>query len=579
MDTKELYSQKMRWLNMQGDALRLGTGWCPPDLDKPQVIIDSVYGDSHPGSYHLDRLSNHVKDALYSAGCKPAQYTCTDMCDGIGMASRGMSYSLASRELIAMMTEVHATGGMYDGIVLLSSCDKSVPAHLLALARINKPGLHVCGGSMLPGPEFLNSIAMYKTGEMRNEGEITDEDLMRAQQNSCPSCGACQFMGTASTMQCMSEALGLSLPGGAVMPACTNRIEHLAFEAGLQARRLIEMNLTPSKILTRDAFENAIMVHGAVSGSTNATIHLPALAHEVGIDIDFNLFDEIHRKIPVLISLQTSGQWPTQFLWYAGGIPAIMREISDYLHLDAMTVTGKTVGENLAELERNGFFKTAEGYLKNSGIKYRDVIHSVDKPYKAKGGTAVLYGNLAPKGCIVKHAAVDPKMHVHTGPVHVFEDDNAAAAAIFGGQISPGDIVVIRYEGPRGNGMPEMLKPTEAIYTAPELVSTVALITDGRFSGATRGPAIGHVSPEAAQGGPIALVADNDIVHFDIPNRTINIIGINGVEMTPEEVDKVLAERKAKWQPKPNHNKGAFRLFQELAADASEGAYLKFAKD
>ena len=576
MDNQDLYSQKMRIVNAQGDALRLGTGWSPHDLSKPQVLVDSVYGDSHPGSYHLNKLADFAKNALYSAGCKPAIYTCTDMCDGVAMAGKSMSYSLVSREIIAMMTEIHGMAAPFDGVALISSCDKSVPAHLIALARLNLPGIHINGGSMLPGPNFQTSIKMYKMGEMRNAGEISTEELLYEQANSCPSCGACQFMGTASTMQVMSEALGLSLPGGAIMPACTNKIEHLAYQAGLQVKELIKQNITPQKILTREAFENAIMVHGAVSGSTNATIHLPAIAHEVGIDIKMDLFDEIHGKIPVLTSLLTSGKWPTQLLWSAGGVPAIMREISDFLHLDALTVTGKTVGENLADLEKAGYFKTAEGYLKNYGVSYRDIIHSVQKPYKASGGTAVLYGNLAPNGCVVKHAAVDPKMYVHTGTAKTFEGDNEATAAIYNGEIKPGEVVIIRYEGPRGNGMPEMLKPTEAIYNHPELVATVALITDGRFSGATRGPAIGHVSPEAAVGGPIALIKDGDLIHFDIPKRTIDIVGFDGVKMSPEKVAEVLKRRKADWKPRKNENKGAFRLFQELAANSSEGAYLKF---
>jgi len=569
-------SQDMRLINAQGDSLRMGTGWSPHDLAKPQVLIDSVYGDSHPGSYHLNKLADATKNAIYSAGCKPAMYTVTDMCDGIAMGGKSMSYSLASREIIAMMTEVHAMAAPFDGIALISSCDKSIPAHLMALARLDLPGIHICGGSMLPGPDFQSSERMYQLGELRNEGVINTQELICEQINSCPSCGACQFMGTASTMQIISEALGMSLPSGAIMPASFNKIEHLAYQAGLQLKELISMNILPSKILTRKAFENAIMVHAAVSGSTNAILHIPAIAHEAGIDINMDLFDEIHGKIPVLTNMKTSGKWPTQLLWFAGGVPAIMREISGFLHLDALTVTGKTVGENLEDLEKSGYFKTAEGYLKNYGVSYRDIIHSVEKPYKASGGTAVLYGNLAPKGCVVKHAAVDPKMHVHTGPARIYESDNETSAAIYKGDVKPGDMVIIRYEGPRGNGMPEMLKPTEAIYNSPELVSTVALITDGRFSGATRGPAIGHVSPEASVGGPIALIEEGDLIHIDIPKRTINVIGIAGVEMTLEEVAEVLKKRKKIWKPRENKNKGALRLFQELAADASLGAYLKY---
>jgi dihydroxy-acid dehydratase len=570
-----MFSQEMRIINAQGDALRLGTGWSPADLSKPQILIDSVYGDSHPGSYHLNKLADSAKNAVYSCGCKPAVYIVTDMCDGIAMGGKSMSYSLVSREIIAMMTEIHAMAAPFDGVALISSCDKSIPAHLIALARLNMPGLHICGGSMLPGPEYQSSEKMYYLGELRNKGAIDTKELIKEQVNSCPSCGACQFMGTASTMQIMSESLGMSLPGGALMPAAFNRIEHLAFDAGRQVAELIKMNLTPSKILTQEAFENAIMIHGAVSGSTNATLHLPAIAHELGIDISMDLFDEIHGKIPVLVSMKTSGKWPTQLLWYAGGVPALMREVSDFLHLDVMTVTGKTVGENLEQLEKDGYFKTAEGYLKNYGVSYRDVIHSVKKPYKASGGMAVLYGNLAPKGCVVKHAAVDPKMFVHTGPAKIYDGDNEASEAIYGGKVVPGDMVIIRYEGPRGNGMPEMLNATEAVYNSPELVATVALITDGRFSGATRGPAIGHVSPEAAAGGPIGLLENGDLISIDILKRKIDIVGIHGEEKNAEEISAELVQRKAVQLPRVNKNKGALRLFQQLAADSTKGAYLR----
>lgn len=569
-----MLSQEMRRVNAQGDALRLGTGWSPADLAKPQILIDSVFGDSHPGSYHLDKLSSSAKNGCFAAGMKPAIYTVTDMCDGIAMSGNSMSYSLLSREVIAMMTEIHAKAAPFDGVVLISSCDKSIPAHLLALARLRMPGFHIAGGSMLPGPNYQSSIKMYYASELRNEGKITDAQLLHEQINSCPSCGACQFMGTASTMQAMSEALGMSLPGGALMPAATNRVEHLAFSAGEVLEKLLATNLTPDKIMTKDAFENAIMVHAAISGSTNATLHLPAIAHELGIDVSLLDFERIHNSIPVLVSLQTSGKWPTQLLWYAGGIPAIMRELGDKLHLDAVTITGKTVGENLATLEREGYFKTADGYLKNYGVSYRDVIGSFDKPYK-KGGTAVLFGNLAPKGSVVKYAAVDPKMYKHMGPARIFNSDNAASDAIYSGVIHPGDVVVIRYEGPRGNGMPEMLKPTEAIYNMPELVATVALVTDGRFSGATRGPAIGHVSPEAAAGGPIGLLEEGDLISIDIDARKLEVIGTKDGRLSSEAMAAVLEERKTYMPKYECSDCGALGLFKKLAADAVEGAYLK----
>ena len=569
----------MRIINAQGDALRLGTGWSPEDLAKPQALIDSVFGESHPGSYHLDKLSDMAKNGAYASGLKPAAYTATDMCDGIAMGGVSMSYSLVSREILAMMTEIHAKAAPFDVMALISSCDKSIPAHLIALARVDIPGLHICGGSMLPGPEFQSSEKMYYQGELRNQGKISDHELLLDQINSCPSCGACQFMGTASTMQSMSEALGMSLPGGALMPVSLNRLEHLAYSAGTQLRLLVEKDLRPSAILTEKAFENALMVHAAISGSTNAFLHMPAIAREVGIEVTMERFEEFHAKIPVLTSMKTSGKWPTQLLWFAGGIPAIMRELGDFLHLDALTVTGKTVGQNLSILEHEGFFTTAEGYLKNYGATYRDVIHSVKKPYKSGGGTAVLYGNLAPNGCIIKHAAVDKSMHLHTGPAKVYEDGNAASDGIYNGEVQQGDVVIIRYEGPRGNGMPEMLKPTEAIWNVPGLVSSVALITDGRFSGATRGPAVGHVSPEAAAGGPIGLVENGDLVTIDIAGRSINIVGIAGSKKSPEDVDRILDERRKLQKPFSKKTKGALRLFQELAADSTKGAYLKWEKN
>lgn len=573
-----LKSQHLRKVNTQGDGLRLGSGWTPSDLAKPQVLIDSVFGDSHPGSYHLDKLVKSAKNGFYSVGCKPAVYTVTDICDGIAMAHDGMNFSLLSREIIAMMVEIHALSSPFDGIMLVSSCDKSIPAHLKALARLDMPGIHICGGAMMPGPDYLSSEKLYGSGDKEKRGEITAQELLVEQINSCPSCGACQFMGTASTMQTMSEALGLSLPGNALMPASINQLEHLSYRAAEQLKDLMDKGITPKQILTRKAFENAIMIHAAISGSTNATLHIPAIAHEVGLEITADLFEEIHAKIPVLVSLKTSGKWPTEMLWFAGGVPGVMMQLKDHLHLDALTVTGKTLGENLEELERNGFFEVGKGYLRNYGKKAEEVIQPIDKPYKQGGGLAVLYGSLAPEGAIVKHAAVDPKMHVHTGPARPYDSEEEAVDAILSGEIKPGDMIIIRYEGPQGAGMPEMLRTTEAIYTNPELVATTALITDGRFSGATRGPAIGHVSPEAATGGPLALVEKGDLISINIPKRKLDIVGIAGKEVDQEEVERVLAERKRNWIRPINEYKGVLGLFQSLATSPMKGAYLEWNK-
>ncbi|KKM09787.1 dihydroxy-acid dehydratase [Clostridiales bacterium PH28_bin88] len=571
-----LRSQKLREVNAQGDSLRLGTGWNIQDLAKPQVLVESVFGDSHPGSYHLDRLAEAAKIGVYEKGGKPGVFTVTDMCDGIAMAHDGMNYSLVSREIIAAMVEIHAMASPYDAMVLISSCDKSIPAHLIALARTDMPGLHVCGGSMMPGPGYMSSEKLYECGNQVLKGEMSQEDLLYHQNHACPTCGACQFMGTASTMQVMSEALGMSLPGNALMPAVTNKITQTANRAGRQAMELLERGIRPSHILTREAFENAIMVHAAVSGSTNATLHLPAIARELGISLDPKVFDEIHRKIPVLVSLKTSGKWPTELLWYAGGVPAVMMEIRDFLHLDALTVTGKTVGENLADLEARGFFRETTSFLVNFGLTRGDIIHSVDKPYRPGGGLAVLTGSLAPEGAVVKHAAVDPKMHRYVGPARPFNSEEEAVAAILDGRVKPGDVVIIRYEGPQGAGMPEMLKTTEAIYTNPGLVATTALVTDGRFSGASRGPCIGHVSPEAAAGGPIALVEEGDLISIDIPNRSLEVVGVAGENKSPAEVAAVLGERRARWQrPQDKAPKGILGLFSRLAASPMKGAYME----
>ncbi|MFZ5688604.1 MAG: dihydroxy-acid dehydratase [Bacillota bacterium] len=570
-----LRSQKLREINAQGDSLRLGTGWNLQDLAKPQVLVESVFGESHPGSYHLDRLAEAAKIGVYESGGKPAVYTVTDMCDGIAMGHDGMNYSLVSREVIAAMVEIHALSAHFDATVLISSCDKSIPAHLMALARLDMPGLHVPGGSMMPGPGYMSSEKLYECGNQVLKGEMTQEELLYHQNQACPTCGACQFMGTASTMQVMSEALGLSLPGNALMPAVTNKITQTANRAGRQSLELLKRGIRPSHILTREAFENAIMVHAAVSGSTNATLHLPAISREVGITLEPQLFDAIHRKIPVLVSLKTSGKWPTELLWYAGGVPAIMREIKEFLHLDALTVTGKTIGENLADMEANGFFRQATSFLVNYGLKPEDIIHSLDNPYKPGGGMAILTGNLAPQGAVVKHAAVAPEMHCHVGPARPFNSEEEAVAAILDGHVKPGDVVIIRYEGPQGAGMPEMLKTTEAIYTNLDLVATTALVTDGRFSGASRGPCIGHVSPEAAAGGPIALVEEGDLIAINIPERTLAIVGVGGEVKTPAEMAAILAERQARWQPPQGKTaKGVLGLFKKLAASPMQGAYM-----
>jgi len=567
-----LQSQKSRKENPEIDPLLLGSGWTPEDLSKPQVLLESAYGDSHPGSRHLNQLVAEARTGVYKVGGKPAVYTVTDICDGVATGHDGMNYSLASRDIMAAMVEIHARSMPFDAMITFSSCDKSVPAHLMAIAGLNIPAIHFCGGSMMPGPGFTTAVKCYETMELVDKGEITPQENLFYQVNACSTCGACQYMGTASTMQVMAEALGISLPGNALVPAWANIIRHYADLAGQTILALLEKDVRPREILSAKAFENALMVHAAVSGSTNALLHLPAVAGQAGVSVTPQDFDRIHKKIPVLAGLQMTARWPTQILWFAGGVPGIMRVIKDCLHLDALTVTGKTVGDNLDDLEKDGFFERASLYLENYKIKPEEVILPLDTPYNSAGGLAVLHGNLAPQGAVVKHAAVAPEMHRHIGPAKPFDSEEDAIEAILAGHIVAGDVIIIRYEGPKGSGMPEMFKTTEILYSRPELRTSVALVTDGRFSGATRGPAIGHVTPEAISGGPIALVKEGDLISIDIPAQTLDIVGFEGNRQGPQEVERKLKQRAERWKPVERKREGVLGLFTRTAGATDKGA-------
>ena len=363
-----LRSQEIREKSPELDSLRLGAGWKVEDLGKPQIIIESSFGHSHPGSAHLDVLVEEASKGVYECGGRPAKYFVTDMCDGESQGHDGINYSLASREYIANMIEIHVQATPFDAGVFITSCDKSMPAHLKAIARLNMPAVVVPGGIMNAGPNMLTLEQIGKYSAQYERGEITKEEFTKYKHNACPSCGACSFMGTASTMQIMAEALGLAMPGTALIPATFEELKAAAFKAGEQSVKLTEMNIKPSDILSIKAFENAIMVHAAIAGSSNALLHMPAIAHEIGIEITPELFDEIHRKIPYILNIRPSGFYPGSYFWYAGGVPAIMEEIKEYLHLDVLTVTGKTLGENLQDLKDNGYYKNCEEHLKILGI-------------------------------------------------------------------------------------------------------------------------------------------------------------------------------------------------------------------
>ncbi len=580
----ELKSQEMRKLAPELDPLRIGTGWRKEDLEKPQVMIESTFGDSHPGSGHLNILVDEVRKGVVEAGGYGARYFCTDICDGESQGTDGINYSLASREMIANMIEIHANATPFDAGVYLSSCDKGLPGNLMGLARVDIPAIVVPGGTMNAGPELLTleQLGMYSAKYER--GEIDKEKLDWAKCNACPSCGACSFIGTASTMQIMAEALGLALPGSALMPATSPDLLEYAREAGRLAVKLAKTeNMRPSDIVTYESFENAILVHAAISGSTNCLLHIPALAHEFGIEITGDTFDRLHRNARYLLDVRPAGKWPAECFYYAGGVPAIMEEIKEHLHLDVMTVTGRTLGENLDELKNNGFYEKCEKWLHEFNKRYKieltrqDIIHPYDKAIGTDGSIAILRGNLAPEGAVIKHTACPKEMFKSILRARPFDSEEECLDAVLKHKVQKGDAVFIRYEGPKGSGMPEMFYTSEAISSDAELGKSIALITDGRFSGASTGPVIGHCSPEAVDGGPIALVEEGDLIEIDVMERKLNIVGINGERKSMEEIDRILKERRKNWKPRePKYKKGVLRLFSEHAASPMKGAYLEY---
>ena len=593
----KLHSQEVRKLAPENDPLKIGMGWSVADLDKPQILVESSFGDSHPGSAHLNQFVEEGVKAVNDNGGKAARYYVTDICDGIAQGHDGINYSLAHRDMMTNMIEVHGMASGFDGGMFIASCDKSVPAILMGIGRLKDMSAIVVTGGVMEAhtitPKYvendpacainelltLEQIGKFDAQEKR--GEIPEEQLNYYKHNACPSCGACSFMGTASTMQIMAEALGLMLPGTALMPATAPELKQAAYDAGKQLMKLVEKGIKAKDIVTMKSFENAIMVHAAISGSTNATMHIPAIAHEFGFEVDAETFDRMHRGAHYLLNIRPSGDWPAQYFYYAGGVPRVMEEIKDMLHLDVMTVTGKTLGENLEELKKNGFYDHCDELLKEKGkllgreIKRTEIIHAFDDAKGTDGSIAILKGNLAPEGCVIKHTACPKEMFEATLLARPFNSEEECIDAVLKRKVKPGDAIFIRYEGPKGSGMPEMFYTGEAICSDPKLASSVALITDGRFSGASRGPVIGHVSPEAAAGGPIALIEEDDLIYINVKERRLEIVGVKGEKRTPEEMEEILKVRKAKWQPKPpKYTKGTLKLFSEHAVSPIKGGYM-----
>ena len=551
---------------MKSDAIKKGIATAPQrslfnalglteeELQKPLVGIVSSYNEIVPGHMNIDKIVAAVKMGVAMAGGTPIVFPAIAVCDGIAMGHTGMKYSLVTRDLIADSTECMAMAHAFDALVMVPNCDKNVPGLLMAAARVNVPTVFVSGGPMLAGRVQgckTSLSSMFEAVGAHAAGKLSEEGVQEYVNKACPTCGSCSGMYTANSMNCLTEVLGMGLPGNGTIPAVYSERLKLAKHAGMKVMEMFEKNIRPRDIMTKDAILNALTVDMALGCSTNSMLHLPAIAHEVGFDFDIAFANEISEKTPNLCHLAPAGPTYMEDLNEAGGVHAVMNELDklDLLHKDCITVTGKTVGENI------------EGCVNRNP----EVIRPVDNPYSKTGGLAVLKGNLAPDGSVVKRSAVVAEMMVHEGPARVFESEEDAIAAIRGGKIVAGDVVVIRYEGPKGGpGMREMLNPTSAI-AGMGLGSSVALITDGRFSGASRGASIGHVSPEAAVGGPIALVEEGDIISIDIPGLSLN------VKVSDEE----LAKRKEKWQPKEKEVSGYLARYSKMVTSGNRGAVLE----
>ena len=552
---------------MRSDAVKKGMQQAPhrslfnalglteEEMNRPLVGIVSSYNEIVPGHMNLDKIVQAVKMGVAMAGGTPIMFPAIAVCDGIAMGHTGMKYSLVTRDLIADSTEAMAMAHQFDALVMVPNCDKNVPGLLMAAARVNVPTVFVSGGPMLAGHvkgQKRSLSSMFEAVGSYAAGTMTEDDVKEFENKVCPTCGSCSGMYTANSMNCLTEVLGMGLQGNGTIPAVYSERIKLAKRAGMKVMEMLEKNIRPRDIMTKEAFMNALTVDMALGCSTNSMLHLPAIAHEAGVELNVDIANEVSARTPNLCHLAPAGPTYMEDLNEAGGVYAVMNELSkkNLLNLDCMTVTGKTVGEN----------------IKNCINKNPEVIRTIDNPYSQTGGIAILKGNLAPDSGVVKQSAVAPEMLVHEGPARVFDCEEDAIEAIKGGKIVEGDVVVIRYEGPKGGpGMREMLNPTSAI-VGMGLGSSVALITDGRFSGASRGASIGHVSPEAAVGGPIALVEEGDIIKINIPEHSLN------VDISDEE----MAARRAKWQPRqPKVTTGYLARYAHLVTSGNRGAILE----
>jgi len=529
-------------------------GYADENLDKPIIGLANAWSTTVPGHNNLRQVGDAVKAGIWSSGGTPVEFGVIGACDGIAEGHEGMRYILPTRDIIASSIELMVQAHRYDAIVLLGSCDKIVPGMLMAAARLDIPAILVNGGPMLGGPVIHNrksdSTSIIEGLGRMKKGEISEQDLRDMEDRCAPSCGSCSFLGTANTMCCVAEALGMALTGSAMVPATYAKRMHVAFESGQAIVELVHRGMNARKIITKDSLENAVRMTSAIGGSTNAALHIPAIACEAGLEFDIDLFDRTSRSTPLVAKMNPAASANVIDFYESGGVPAVMNELLPLLHGDAMTVTGRTMAEN----------------LRGHSSPNNEVIKTLAEPFAVGGGLAVVYGNLAPESGITKPAAIVPEMWQFTGPAKVFDSEHVANEAILNGQVKSGDVVVIRYEGPKGGpGMPEMFKAMKLLHGLG-LAREVALVTDGRFSGTNNGCFIGHISPEAMEGGPIALVEDGDLIHIDIPDKKLHL----------EVSDEILAIRRKAWKcPVPRVTKGYLHLYSKLASSASKGAVLE----
>lgn len=582
----ELRSDALRQNAPETLPLYLSGAVTEEDYSKPFVLVHSTHGQSHPGSYHLDRLTRQVTLGVHERGGAGFSFTTTDLCDGVATGHDGMNYILPSREFIAGMIEAYVQGHAFDAAVLTASCDKALPAALIAAARLAEsiPTVILPGGSGGIGSCYLLSGDIAATFARAEAGLETQDELRYVQRHSLPCEGACQYMGTASTMQVMAESLGLALPTSALSPANERYLLSTARSAGHAAMDLLDRGIKTRDILTEASLRNAVVVHQATGGSTNALLHLAAIAHAAGIDFDVRLFDELGRKTPYLTNLHSAGDYASRQFWYAGGVQRVVWLLADsgLLNLDVLTVTGKTMRQNLEVVKESDFFRAGEGYLANYATRDRsralqrtDVIRDADSPDNTFGSVAILTGNLAPEGAVFKFSACDPAMYEHTGRAVVFESEEDCFAAVTGLSVQPGDVLVVRNEGPASCGMPELFNTSSAIVAIPQYRSSVALITDGRFSGATAGPVIGHVSPEATAGGPIALIETGDKVRISLNTRSLDITATHDGGSTAGDVARTLEQRRLGWsKPSRRYTRGMLSVYTGLAVSPMQGAYM-----